>query len=195
MKTFVLPKNAWLPTNVFDQLVSESDQSWHCIENHTDQQDPCIYMAAQNQAMLIKFFLEQAFVPKPPVNQIKQIIQRDFGNIESLAQIWNLQALKDEIGWIVFGLSFADFRFHIFPITTQEYGVPFSISPMLCTCLRSDIIALSGMSRQTFAETQWKHINWEVVELRVECLQKPLNVFEDAQDCVEDVCIPATIGV
>jgi hypothetical protein len=58
----------------------------------------------------------------------------------------------------------------------------------MCTCLHNNIIALSNIPRQEFAEVQWKHINWQVVDLRVACLEKPLNVLEDGQDCVEDAC-------
>jgi hypothetical protein len=145
MKSFCWPEGCWLPVEVFDRLVDEHDKYWQTVEQSGLQSDAHVYMTAQNQAMLLKFFLEQAFGTGAPIGKTARIIQRDFESAEKFAQAWLSEAAKDGVDWLVFGLSFADFRFHLFPIGAA--GMPFCISPVLCTCLRTDVIALSSLTR------------------------------------------------
>jgi len=184
MKSFRWPESSWLSVEVFDRLVGEHDKHWQTVERGVFQSDVHVYMTVQNQAMLLKFFLEQAFGTGGPIGETARVIQRDFESAEKFAEAWLSEAAKDGVDWLVFGLSFADFRFHLFPICTT--GMPFCISPVLCTCLRTDVIALSGLTRKQFAEVQWNHIDWLIVEQRIACLEKPLDVLGDGQDCLED---------
>lgn len=185
MKSFRWPESSWLPVEVFDRLVDEHDKHWQTVEQGVFQSDAHVYMTAQNQAMLFKFFLGQAFGTGGRIGKTARVIQRDFESAEKFAEAWLSEAAGDGVDWLVFGLSFADFRFHLFPIGAT--GMPFCISPILCTCLRTDVIALSGLTRKQFAEVQWNHIDWLIVEQRIACLEKPLNVLGDGQDCLEGV--------
>jgi len=186
MKSFHRPEHSWLPVEVFEQLSHEHDKHWQTVEQGGFTEEALTYMTAQNQAMLLKFFLEQAFGAGEPFGKTLRIIRRDFGSVEKFAEAWRTEAGKDGADWLVVGLSFADFRFHLFPIGVNM--MPFCISPMMCACLREEVIARSGLPRQTFIEVQWKHIDWLVVEQRIACLEKPLDVLEEAQDCLEGAC-------
>lgn len=188
MKTFTLPDRAWLPSECFNHLVREHDEFWREVEEASRDRNVANYTTAQNQAMLLKFFLEQAFGKEPPFGKSLQIIERDFGSVEEFSAALLSEAGKDKVRWLVFGLSFADFRFHLFPIENSGSGIPFCVSPMMCMCLREDVIALSKMSRQKFAALQLDTIDWGIVEQRIKCLEYPLNIFEDGADCVEGAC-------
>lgn len=190
MKSFYRPDQSWLQDELFQQLVREHDKHGQTVEQGGFTADALTYMTAQNQVMLLKFFLEQAFGSGEPFGKTLRIIQRDFGSVEQFAAAWRVEAVKDGVEWLVFGLSFADFRFHIFPIHLNR--MPFCISPMMSACLREEVIARSGLTRQTFVEVQWTHIDWRVVEQRIACLGQPLDVLADAQDCLEGVCDSGT---
>jgi superoxide dismutase len=190
MKTFNRPDSAWLPQIAFDTLVAEYRAHWAVVDTQQSNKDIVAFATAQNQAMLLKFFLEQAFgAGRPPSGKLLQILQRDFGGVELFLRSWTQQSLREDVEWIVLGLSFADFKFHLFPFGFGGAPIPFCISPMMCTCLRNDVILRANMTRKVFAEQQRTHIDWEVVEMRIECLETPLNVFEEGKDCVEKACV------
>jgi hypothetical protein len=89
------------------------------------------------------------------------------------------------IDWIIWGLSYADFRFHLFPVGRALDALPFCVSPVLAACVRQSIVERSGLDRATFANRQLAAIDWTIVEKRIECLEKPLDLFGDYQDCTE----------
>ncbi len=189
MKAFQLPSNAWLTESAFSQLNDEYRENWSRVDSWNLGVDPGSFSESQNQTMLLKFFLEQAFGDGNASGRALSLIERDSGGLAAFRQVWSSEAEKESIDWVVWGLSFADFRFHLFSFG-RGIDAPFCVSPMLCSCFRRDIVELSGMSRGDFAERQWEKLDWTIVEQRIACLEKPLDVFDDAVDCVEQSCDP-----
>lgn len=188
MKTFQLPKDSWLRPEAFARLLVDYNDCWERLEGDAATAEMPVFTALNNRAMLLKFFLEQAFGSGSPLGKSLQILERDFGGFSDFSKLWLAEAVKEEVDWLVLALSFSDFRFHLFPVGTKGYAMPFCVSPMMCACVQADTMALSAMTPLEFAQAQLSHVNWSVVEQRIVCLEFPLNIFEDATDCVEDSC-------
>jgi len=187
MKSFRLPPDSWLSRASFDVLLTRHQDRWQRLEQVTEA-DLSAFSQLNNDGMLLKFFLEQAFGTGTPFGKSLQILERDFGGFAGFSSQWIHAAVKDEVHWLVLALAFSDFRFHLFPVGVNGYEIPFCVSPMLCACVESEIASLSNMTRQQFAEAQLNHLNWNVVEQRIACLELPLNIFEDGTDCVDETC-------
>ena len=143
--------------------------------------DPWDYVALQNRAMLARFHDQQdvARDPHPPLALARKLIARDFGGFEPFkAQFFRL-ATQARCSWIVWGLSFADFRFHLLPSESDLQGVAFCCSPMLV----SDVASISDVKAAT---ELYSRIDWQAVEHRIACLSEPLNLFDKPQDCQAD---------
>jgi hypothetical protein len=179
------PEGAWLDAKVSTRLIDEYEAVWARIEQadsmHTE---PGVYQNDQNQGMYLKLFLEQAFGDGAPEERARKLIERDFGSLDGLRARFLELAQDPTVDWIVWGLSFASFAFHLFPVGRS---VPFCVSPMFCACMRPDVVRAAGTSRLGFAEAQWRHVDWRVVEARLTCLDEPLDVFdEDCGECADE---------
>jgi superoxide dismutase len=195
MKTFHRPEGAWLSEQAFSALQREYTELWNRIED-LRATSPWNYPALQNQAMLLKFFLEQAFGSgDPPRGDTLRVLERDFGGIEGFAVLWHEAAARAGVDWLVLGLSFADFRFHLFPVGSGSPPIPFCVSPIFCACMRGDVVERSGLSRDGFARAQWEHLGWSAVEDRLVCLTLPLDVFDEPADCVTESCAAESLAV
>lgn len=174
-------KLRWLPAQVFDSLVAEHHEIWAALEK--GEADPIRFTRLQNEGMLLKFFLEQAQGDGNCADRSLQLVCRDHKGIEDYRREFLGIASKPEVEWITWGLSFASFRFHFLPVAPTSSLAPFCTSPMMVCCLKTDVIAKSGVSRAEFAQGQFGNIDWRVVESRIACLEKPLDVFVEPLDC------------
>lgn len=175
----VRPARAWLSAAAWDRLVREHDTASALAEAG----EPLGMARAQNTAMLVKFFLEQACGARKAEPLALRVLERDWGSFAAFEAQWRRLALDARVNWIVFGLSFLDFKFHLFPLQDE---VPFCVSPVLCWCLRPDLV--SGWDRAGFADALWDHTDWSVGELRLHCLEQPVDIFSGPQDCVAGAC-------
>jgi hypothetical protein len=188
MKQFDRPGSSWLPQAAFDLILEGHDEAWSRVA--VDLAAPSVPSESQNEAMLAKFFLEQAFGNSAVITgDLRSIIERDFGGVEGLHRSWLLAAVRPGVRYVVLGLSFADFRFHLFPIGGGA-PPPFCVSPIACGCFRADVVALTTFGGDHFAQAQWRHIDWGVVAHRLACLSQPLDLFEEPEDCLDDECQP-----
>jgi hypothetical protein len=171
----------WLNTDVIDHLTASRDQAFRDSQAAAINQDLSNFAFSQNRAMLLKFFLEQAFGSIALGEITQRVFERDFEGLESFKQLWFTTANDTSTEWLVLALSFCDFRFHLFVV--GKGPIPFCISPIMCACFRTEIVSKSGLSRDRFNELQWTHMNWKVIEQRLNCLQEPLELFEEVQEC------------
>jgi hypothetical protein len=187
MTAFTHRSQSWLLKPAFDQLSEEHCIAWQWLEDADSRhRPPHDFGSVQNEAMLLKLFLEQAFGDGHPTGYALRLIERDMGGIQSFQAQFVTLASDRRIEWIVWGLSFADFRFHLFPVSRELNTMPFCVSPMLSACVRQNIVDKSSLDRETFARRQFTSIDWSVVEKRIACLEKPLDLFGEVQDCVEN---------
>ena len=98
MKGFHFPKHSWLPRESYEHIVREHERSWESVESYTTGQAALDYTRAQNQAMLLKFFLEQAFGSGLPSGKALRIIERDFGSPEDFSTAWLSEAKAEDRG-------------------------------------------------------------------------------------------------
>jgi superoxide dismutase len=174
-------KESWLKSEIFDDLIAERDEAMRHSTIAASKQDLSGFAASQNRAMLLKFFLEQAFGSTPPGEATRRILDRDFDGFDSFKRLWVTSANDTSTEWLILALSFCDFRFHLFVLGNTP--IPFCISPIMCSCCTADIVSKSALSRNEFNELQWANLNWNVVEQRANCLQEPLELFEEPQQC------------
>ena len=174
-------QESWLNAGIVDYLTAERDEAFRDSEAAAATQNLSGFASSQNGAMLLKFFLEQAFGSTVHGETTGRILDRDFNGLESFKHLWFAAANDTSTEWLVLALSFCDFRFHLFAL--GKGPIPFCISPIMCACCRTDIVSKSALSRDRFNELQWGHMNWKVIEQRLNCLQEPLELFEEAQQC------------
>jgi hypothetical protein len=174
-------KETWLNADTVDYLIAERDEAIRHSEAAAAIQNLLGFASSQNEAMLLKFFLEQAFDSTMRGETTRRILDRDFGGLESFEHLWFATANDTSTEWLVLALSFCDFRFHLFAL--GKAPIPFCISPIMSACCRTDVVSKSALSRHKFNDLQWLHMNWKVIEQRLNCLQEPLELFEEAQGC------------
>jgi hypothetical protein len=197
MKAFSYPSHGtWLPRPAYEALASDCLRTWEQLEL-TDPAggDGRLFQCNQNKGMLLKFFLEQTFGDGEPRGRALRLVERDAAGVRKLRSRLVDLISREGSQWIVWGLSFATFRFHVFEIGRDCSNGPFCISPMAVCCAADDLFAASGYSaRREFADKQVSHIDWEVIESRIACLEKPLDVFGSPLECVESVCEVLEVG-
>ncbi len=170
--------HAWLSAAAWDRLVQDHEAA----SALADGGEPLALARAQNTAMLVKFFLEQACGARKAEPLALRVVERDWGSLATFEAQWRGMALDNRVRWIVFGLGFHDFRFHLYPLQDE---VPFCVSPVLCWCLEPDLF---GSNRATYVDKLWEHTDWSVGELRLQCLEQPVDIFSEPQDCVAGAC-------
>lgn len=173
------PARAWLSAAAWDSLVRDHEAA----SALADACEPLEIARAQNTAMLVKFFLEQACAAREPEPMALRVVERDWGSFAAFKEQWRRLALDARVHWIVFGLGFHDFKFHLYPLQDE---VPFCVSPVLCWCLRPEL--LTNWNRAAFVDSLWNHTDWSVGELRLRCLEQPIDIFSEPQDCVAGAC-------
>jgi superoxide dismutase len=188
---FVYPEieRSWFPKKPWADLVAAA-QADKGIVDRTPPSAANVsdFLFAQNGWMLKKFFLQQAFGGGLPFGRTLKLIDREFGGVDEFhSRLWQVGS-EPRVGWIAWCLSYATGRFHIFPVYDEVGGIPFCTSPMLVLCLADSLVADSGVSRAEFISAQIASIDYEVVERRIACLEKPLDVFEEMADCQADSC-------
>ena len=182
MASAVVPLGRWLKDTIVAELTQEREQSRLESEHDSASSDLRAFAGSQNRTMFMRFFLEQAFGPSEQGETTRRIMDRDFGGSEAFKRLWFKAAADAATDWLVLALSFSDFRFHLFAV--GEGGpVPFCISPVMCACLRDDVVVRSGYPRMRFVELQWCQLHWHVVEQRFSCLELPLALFEEPTEC------------
>lgn len=175
----VQPPQAWLGATAWDLLARDhASAAAQAVDG-----DPLSMARAQNTAMLIKFFLEQACGARPVEALARRVVERDWGSMAAFEAHWRELAADGRVRWIVFGLGFFDFKFHLYALADD---VPFCVSPVLCWCLRPDVRAAAGAAG--FLDRLWERTDWSVGELRLQCLELPVDIFGEPQDCVAGTC-------
>lgn len=154
---------------------------------------------SQTRYLLLKFFLQQIDpdaghdrdLPgerNAPGDLLNRVLERDFDGLAGLRKQWLQFASQNDTRWIIGGLSFATFRFHLFPARSDTADIPFCVSPILVSCVDPAIYEPGTSDLQAAHEANWSRISMRVIENRVACLQKPLALFEEAEDCQGDGC-------
>lgn len=177
--SFARPKQTWLTAAAWDIIVNKYKASVTQASNG----EPLSMVPAQNTAMLIKFFIEQASGEHPVKPIARRAIERDWGSLAAFEAQWRQLAADSRAEWIVFGLGFFDFKFHLYPL---QDDAPFCVSPVLCWYLK--LSAQIASDRATYVDQLWKRTDWSVGELRLQCLEQPLDIFSAPQDCVAGAC-------
>jgi hypothetical protein len=172
----------WISDEVVELLEGERDRAFDSSQRSAAVGDASAFGESQNQAMLLKFFLEQARGSVPPRQKTRALVDRDFGRWENFRASWTALAIPPAVHWIVLGLSFADFRFHLFPVGPAT-SLPFCVSPISCWCLIEELQVRINVVRERFINVEWLATDWGVVESRIDCLEEPLDVFSDPVDC------------
>lgn len=192
MKSFQYPQtDSWLPRPVFETYVRRYEDAWTRMDSPAEGESGAwAFTRAQNELMLTKFFLEQAFGEGAPGALASKLLERDAGSYAKFVQQLRSVAASPRAQWIVWSLSFATFRFHIFPVGDSMVECPFCVSPMLCICMSDELVKLLDRPRGQILEDQLQAIDWDVVENRLACLTKPLDLFEEQADCQDD-CQPS----
>jgi superoxide dismutase len=173
---------SWLPHDVVMKLTAERDEAFANLEGDGSVEGLKAFSMAQNNAMLLKFFLEQAMPHHPPGEKLAKIVERDFRGWDQFDEQFVRLASDQLCDWIVLGLSFADFRFHLFSIGDHN-PVPFCVSPVGIWCFRADLLQSVGLNRRGLAAAQLSSTNWTAVEHRINCLEEPVDVFDAPQEC------------
>lgn len=171
-------EGAWLPAEVFDQLTREYNETWTRLAEGNWESNAYAFANLQNRGMLLKFFLEQAFGDGIPRDSSATLIERDSGGLDHFRQCFVAAATADQVDWIVWGLSFATLRFHLFPISESHPLNPSCVSPIMVGCMRTQLVSVFEGGRFEAAETQFANLDWNVIENRIACLEKPLDVFD-----------------
>jgi hypothetical protein len=146
------------------------------------------FVIDQNEGLLFRLFFEQAFQANPIGNVTKRIIERDLGSLYILEENWKRLGNDPRVEWLVLGLSFTDFKFHLFPISISGGVIPFSISPVMSCCFLQSAILQSGHTREAYVNAQWENCDWKIMEQRISCLSEPLDIFGEITDCAEENC-------
>ncbi len=180
MSSSAIPVGQWIPPSTLSRLQSVIDT----FPAEGLASDLNAFSAHQSEFMLAKLFLEQSHGGGQPGPTSRDIIQRDFGSLDGLRRQWALLADDERVDWIVVGLCFADFRFHVFPLGAHHS--PFCVSPVISACLIPELLDESGIDRYELVDLQWQTLNWSVVEARFACLTKPLDLFEEPIDCIDN---------
>lgn len=181
---------AWLAREVWQSLVDEVDEHERALDRPDGLPSPFMFVRIQNQFMLLKFFLEQAFGSEQLSARLGRLIAQESGSFDRFRDQALLLAIDPRTHWLSWGLSFAAGRFCFTPMGDSLVlpELAFCTSPMITMCMRPDVIARSGLNRPEFAEMQLRNLNYAVVENRLACLEKPLDVFALAADCQDDQC-------
>jgi hypothetical protein len=178
---------SWASDRVRDLLQKRLSDAEAALRNCADS---FVIASAQTEVTLYKFSLQQSLHVDGPMDVTSKLFVRDQGSVAEARRQIVMLAEHDSTAWIIWGLSFADFRFHLFPIGHSLQNVPLCVSPMLCICLDADVVAASETERVAFSCAQWDLANWSSIEARLHCLSEPLDVFDNAQDCSVSVCLP-----
>ena len=175
---------SWLSLSVRARLADECAERWARISILSDSTRHLVdFGREQSSAMLLKLFLEQIGAQSEPTGRSLRLLARDGGGISRFRSDILDVGTSEDVEWIVWGLSFATFRFHLFPIGGARYATPFCVSPVLVLCVRRNIVESSDLTRAEFAADQFDHIDWSVVESRLICLETPLDLFAPCGDC------------
>ncbi len=188
MKEFRVPPSTWLGESALNILKQRYATAWKSVEGDGSGQGLETYLAAQNDGMLLKFFLEQLTAEAGTGPKTTRLIERDFGGRVRFTDLWIEHASRPDVEWLVFGLSFADFKFHIFPILAHSPAAPFCVSPAMCGCFCGEVVASTKLTRNQFAHEQLEHMGWDAVEQRIDCLEQPLDVFGEPTECSDGEC-------
>jgi hypothetical protein len=97
----------WISDEVVELLEGERDRAFDSSQRSAAVGDASAFGESQNQAMLLKFFLEQARGSVPPRQKTRALVDRDFGRWENFRASWTALAIPPAVQWIVLGLSFA----------------------------------------------------------------------------------------
>jgi hypothetical protein len=172
----------WLPPEAYALVAGEYQESWRVVESDA-KRPPADFLRVQNIAMFTKLFLEQANGDGKLKSRAATLIERDSSGWPAFRSQFIHLAEHEDVDWVVWGLCFSDFRFHLFAIRDVLGAMPFCFSPMLVCALQTEIVQRSSMSRSEFIETQLNNIDWGVVERRLVCLEEPLDLLADCEDC------------
>ena len=143
---------------------------------------------AHSIAMICRLFVGQFNESTLPASVLLKILQRDFGSLELLKSDLMTASESSETDYLVLGLSYVDFRFHIFSLSANSYGVPFALSPVLALVLTSNMLVAAQLDRRELMELYLSSLDWGAVESRVACLSEPLDLLDaDLSEC-GDVC-------
>lgn|GEM_PF-3336130 len=180
---------AWLNNAAHDELVRMQDASPKRLEQLSGiawGRSAGASLTLHNEAFLASFLLEQLNVPKTGGERLRRVLERDFEGVDGFHRAWSATAADGEVEWIVFALSFLDFRFGIFPL--RGCLAPFCTSPVFCWCVHPAVIRHSGMSRDAFLAAQWQSTGWALAESRLACFEQPLDLFSEPQSCASGLC-------
>lgn len=179
--SFPRPAGSWLEPAAWALMATEHDAACGLAERG----DPAGLVEAQNRAMLAQFFLEQVSGPAQAGPLTQQVIARDWPSAVDFEREWQALAEIPQVQWIVFGLGFLDFKFHLYAVQAVP---PFCVSPVLCWALGQELVSRSGMTRAQYAQQLLAHTDWSVGELRLQCLEQPVDIFGEPQHCVSGSC-------
>lgn len=176
---------SWLGHAMFGRLLMEARTCWEALDQATPLSAAEEFQRIQNQGMMLKFWFEQSCGDGIPAGRTKALLEREFVSLQTFRNRCHLILEASEPDWLAWCLSFATFRFHLFPIGSSA---PFCTSAMLVLCTRRDVAAEAGFTPAALLDAQLDNMDWTAVERRIACLEKPLNVFEEAVDCQVEAC-------
>lgn len=137
----------------------------------------------QNLIVLSEMNLEQLSREETLIDGdvTRKVIECNFGDINGLRNAF-ADAVQDEVQWVICGLAFATYDFRVFGFRAD--APPFCVTPIMSICAE---FPGCECSPQDCVLSQFDGINWGIIEARLRCLQKPLDLFVSSGSCADSL--------
>jgi hypothetical protein len=183
MKAVRHPQQNVLTATGWQQLRRRHEELSTLLEHMPNEPDHCQVMKVQNEVMVLRLALEQRgggqALGLGPLTRL--VVERDLGGLDELLRTLSRMANTPQASFVVMALSYADFRFHLYPVNFKIGMLPFCASPIACwPVIPSDDAEAPNPTDQS--QTLPADTNWQVIESRMRCLQEPLDLFHHGGD-------------
>ncbi len=111
------------------------------------------------------------------VQPLNKLLDRDFGGWKGLKTAYSSLVENEEPECVAFGLSYVDFKFHLFSVNLETGQVPFAFSAVATFPAFDWLLRASDCSRAEFLNGAYNQTNWERVNNRIGCLTEPLELL------------------
>lgn len=129
---------------------------------------------AVNGSILHELYFENLGIEKTtPGNEMLKLIEKSFGSLENFKSDLMDCALCSR-GWVITAYSIDDKRIHNFVCDQHNQNVPILIMPLIVLDMYEHAYMIDfGIKQNPYLEVFWNHIQWNVIEDRVNKWVKP----------------------